>query len=156
MAEFLGDLAFMVEVFVLGLGLWFVFLGRKESSKLVTGAGWFMSGAAAFGLICTTFFYFKYWNAGEFDHAYPQHKMMGSEMHQMMMGGKSQHMMMNPQMMQNLRHSMMTGITECMQSAQGKTMEAKIMDQIKNCMQSRMNSQMPLRGVLEGHKSHHK
>ena len=135
MAEFLGDLAFMFEVFVLGVGLWFVFLGRKEKSKLVSRAGWFMSVTSALGLICTTAFYLKYWNAGEFDHAYPHHTGMHQ---QMMMGGRgdgsSRHMMMNPKMMNNMHDSMM----QCMNNIQGKTMGPDMMEKMKSCVMGAM------------------
>ena len=42
MVEFLGDIAFMLEVFILGMGLIALHYGRKEKSKLVkSGGAWY-------------------------------------------------------------------------------------------------------------------
>ena len=56
MAEFLGDIAFMVEFLVLGIGLIVIHYGKKEDSKLVKAAGYIMSVASVFALVCTTYF----------------------------------------------------------------------------------------------------
>ena len=73
MAEFLGDIAFMVEILVLGIGLIVIHYGKKEDSKLVKAAGYIMSVASVFALVCTTYFYFKYYFNGDFDSAYPKY-----------------------------------------------------------------------------------
>lgn len=80
MAEFLGDLAFMFEIFVLGLGLVVLYFGKKENAKLLRASGWIMSVAATLGLICTGYFYLKYFFAGGFDKPYAQHRMMDPSM----------------------------------------------------------------------------
>lgn len=71
MAEFLGDIAFMLEILVLGIGLLIIYYGQKVNSKLVKFSGYMMSIVSVFALICTTFFYFKYFQNGDFDKAYP-------------------------------------------------------------------------------------
>ncbi|MBK24575.1 MAG: hypothetical protein CME70_11325 [Halobacteriovorax sp.] len=72
MAEFLGDIAFMIEILVLGLGLVVIHYGKKEKSKLLKTSGYLMSIFSILALICTTFFYFKYYFNGDFDSAYPK------------------------------------------------------------------------------------
>ena len=73
MAEFLGDIAFMLEIFVLGMGLIVIHHGKKEDSRLIKFSGYLMSSISILALICTTYFYFKYYFNGDFDSAYPKH-----------------------------------------------------------------------------------
>lgn len=70
MAEFLGDIAFMLEVFVLGVGLVILHFSAEKNSNYLKWAGRIMATASVLGILCTSFFYFKYYFAGEFDHAW--------------------------------------------------------------------------------------
>ncbi|MBK24525.1 MAG: hypothetical protein CME70_11075 [Halobacteriovorax sp.] len=79
MAEFLGDIAFVFEILVLGIGLLIIYYGKKENSKLVRFAGYMMSAISILALTCTTFFYFKYYLNGEFDTAYPTQVIMDNK-----------------------------------------------------------------------------
>lgn len=84
MAEFLGDIAFMLEALVFALGLWFIVQGRSLPSKILGFGGWFLAFVGAFGMACTMTYYMKYWMAGEFSNAYPSHhQMMQSDHHSM-------------------------------------------------------------------------
>ena len=80
MAEFLGDIAFMFEVFVLGIGLVVLHFEKKENSGFLRWSGRLMATFGVLGMVCTGFFYLKYFFAGEFNQA---HHMRGSP-HSMM------------------------------------------------------------------------
>jgi hypothetical protein len=80
MAEFLGDIAVMLEVLILGLGIIVIYFAKREGSKLLSWAGNLFIAASVAGLLCSGTYYFKYYFAGEFAHAYPivtspEHKM---------------------------------------------------------------------------------
>ncbi len=81
MAEFLGDIAFMIEALVLGLGLVVLHFNQKESSPYLKWSGRLMAACAIFGMICTITFYLKYFMAGEFDRAYPLKSSSGEMNH---------------------------------------------------------------------------
>lgn len=72
MAEFLGDITFMLKFLVLGFGFVLLHLNTKEPSKYLKWGGRIMVSGALFGLLCTGYFYMKYFTAGEFEHAWPQ------------------------------------------------------------------------------------
>ncbi len=66
MAQFLGDIAFMIEVLIVGLGLVALHFNKREGSSYLKWAGRLMITAGVLGMICTSFFYFKYMFSGEF------------------------------------------------------------------------------------------
>ena len=66
MAQFLGDIAFMIEVLIVGLGLVVLHFNNREGSSYLKWAGRLMITAGVLGMICTSFFYFKYMLSGEF------------------------------------------------------------------------------------------
>lgn len=71
MAEFLGDIAFMLEVFALATGLLIYHFGIKEKSKLIKLAAVILILAGIFGMVCTGYYWFEYYSQGAFDTAYP-------------------------------------------------------------------------------------
>ena len=138
MAEFLGDLAFMFEIFVLGIGLVVLYFAKKEGSKLLKASGWIMSVAAVFGLICTSYFYFKYYFAGEFNSAHPQHYMMNQSsmknmMNRGMMGMMGKGMMPHGRGMMN-GNFMMGKMHDCMGAMDGQTMNSEKIEEMQSCI----------------------
>ena len=77
MAEFLGDIAFILEMFAVAAGLILIHLG-KENRKLFSLAGWLLLIVGIGGAVCTVYWMFHYFNMGDFDHAYPQMMMSGN------------------------------------------------------------------------------
>lgn len=151
MAEFLGDLAFMFEVFVLGVGLVVLHFATKENSKLLKASGWIMSVVAVLGMACTGYFYMKYYFSGGFDQPYPQHHMMKGNM----MGG-----MMKGQGMGPGRDMMMKNMHQCISQMQGQPMGPEMMQKMKGCMMgkdmmNRKDSMKTKEMSEEEHKSHH-
>ena len=146
MAEFLGDIAFMLEVLIFGLALIVFHYGKKEGAKLLTLSGGFMGVAALLGMVCTGYFYLKYYFDDAFDRAYPTHQMMmkGGMMHGgMMKGGMGMKGSMGSGM------PMMGKMKNCMHGMHGKMMDAEAMAKMKSCM-------MAGSGVsAEEHKEHH-
>lgn len=69
LAQFLGDLAFLAELGLVAAGLVLLHVGRERSASLLRAAGWLLVIGATATAICTTFFWFRYHRAGEFDHA---------------------------------------------------------------------------------------
>ena len=71
MAQFLGDLAFVLEVFLLSAGLITYEVAQRDALALTRIAGIVMVVAGGAAIICTSIFWFTYWSAGAFDKAYP-------------------------------------------------------------------------------------
>lgn len=97
-AQFLGDIAFMLETFAVAGGL--LLLGgawAAAAGRLARAAGLVLLLAGVGGALCTTWFWFKYHGAGEFEHSRPviMQPMAGARpgMHGMpgMHGGPPQH-----------------------------------------------------------------
>ncbi|MCB9540058.1 MAG: hypothetical protein H6704_27915 [Myxococcales bacterium] len=74
MAQFLGDVAGMLELFAIAAGLVLLHEASKEpAAKLLKAAGLVLVvGGIAVGL-CTSFYWFKYQAAGNFERAMPIH-----------------------------------------------------------------------------------
>lgn len=113
MAEFLGDIAFMIEVLVLGLGLVVLHFSVKEGSNLLKWSGRIMVICGLLGMICTSYYYMKYFWAGEFHHA--RHSAM------MYRNGSSH-------MMQDMDH--------CFSRVSGSMMNTENQELLKSCLQS--------------------
>lgn len=67
MNQFSGDIAAMLEVALIGMSLVVLHLGTKEGSRLMKAGAYIMLIGGVLGLICTSMFWFTYWNAGVFD-----------------------------------------------------------------------------------------
>lgn len=68
MDQFAGDIAAMLETALIGTGLIALYFAGKEGSKLMKAGAYVMLIGGVLGLLCTTYFWFKYWNAGSFGH----------------------------------------------------------------------------------------
>lgn len=90
MAQFLGDIAFLLEMALLALGLVLLDRAAKERAGLVRLAGIVLVTTGILGALCTGYFWFRYYGQGSFDRAYPpmMHAMgeMPMPMHE---GGRS-------------------------------------------------------------------
>jgi hypothetical protein len=122
MSEFLGDLAFMFEIYVLGLGLVVLHFNKREPSVYLRWSGRLMTVFGVVGLVCTGFFYMKYFLAGEFDHAYH-------------MGIKSSYSSRSHSETGNV----MPGMNDCLGQIQGKMMNDENMNHAKICMAEMLN-----------------
>ena len=68
MNEFAGDIASMLEIALIGAGFVILHYALREDSKLMKAGAYVMLVGGTLGLICTSMFWFKYWNAGQFNH----------------------------------------------------------------------------------------
>jgi hypothetical protein len=134
MAEFLGDIAFMFEVLVLGVGLVILHFNKKDPSSYLKWAGKILTTVAVLGMLCTGYFYMKYWFAGEFDSAH--HMGSGQTMMGRMMPGMGgpRHMMMTPSMMENMKMHMKNEVGNCLSDMSGKMMDEATKDHIQSCL----------------------
>jgi uncharacterized membrane protein YeiB len=142
MAEFLGDIAFMIEVFALSIGLIVLHFNKKEKSVYLSWAGRLLSAFGVLGMVCTGFFYIKYFFAGEFDQTHsmgkPSHSMM--EMMGVMQNqnrADENHVIMNPQILKNMRQHMISTVNECMEMVEGKMIDAESKLMIETCFQKK-------------------
>jgi len=71
LAQFLGDIAFLLELGLVASGLVAVHVGRERSALLVRAAGWLLVVGATATAVCTCYFWLRYHRAGEFDRATP-------------------------------------------------------------------------------------
>ena len=69
MAQFMGDIAFLLELGLVAAGLVLLHAGRQRSAALLRTAGWLLIVGATATALCTTYFWFHYHGAGSFDHA---------------------------------------------------------------------------------------
>ncbi len=165
MAEFLGDIAVMFEVLILGAGLVVLHFGKKQSAKLILWAGNLLVAASVAGLICSGYYYFKYFFAGEFEHAYPTAAVQGGPMGMGQMSGMMSNGMMGRGMGQgmmgkgqmSMQTMMMNNMQKCMSGMQGKMMDNSMMKDMKSCM---MNQAMESQRSADpdnssDHESHH-
>jgi hypothetical protein len=67
-AQFLGDIAFLLELGFVAAGLVLIHFGRERSARLVRAAGWTPAVGGGITALCTSCFWFDYHAAGEFDH----------------------------------------------------------------------------------------
>ncbi len=77
MTQFLGDIAGILEIFAIAAGLVLLHAASKEpAAKFMKAAGLVLVvGGIGVGL-CTTWYWFKYHAAGDFDRAVPHHMQM--------------------------------------------------------------------------------
>lgn len=71
MAQFLGDIAFLLELGLVAAGLVLLHVGRERSGALLRSAGWILAVGASATALCTGYFWFRYHRAGDFDRAGP-------------------------------------------------------------------------------------
>lgn len=74
MAEFLGDIAGMLELFAIATGLVLLHQANKAApAKLLKLAGWVLVIGGLFVGTCTTYYWLKYQARGDFDSAHMTH-----------------------------------------------------------------------------------
>jgi hypothetical protein len=79
MAEFLGDIAGMLEIFAVAAGLVLLHRASKEApAKLLQAAGVLLIVGGLVAGACTGWYWFQYRAAGDFERAMPMHSMMGA------------------------------------------------------------------------------
>ncbi len=68
MNQFSADIAYSLEVLLVGAGFTLLYFALKEGSKLLKVGAYVMLIGGVLGLVCTTMFWFKYWSAGDFEN----------------------------------------------------------------------------------------
>lgn len=69
MAQFLGDIAFLLELALVAAGLVLLHAARERSASLLRAAGWILVVGATGTALCTGYFWLRYHQAGDFDRA---------------------------------------------------------------------------------------
>ena len=71
MAQFLADIAGLLEIFAIAGGLVLLHRASKEApAKLLKAAGWVLVAGGVIVGLCTSYYWFKYQSRGEFDSAH--------------------------------------------------------------------------------------
>jgi len=106
MAQFLGDIAFLLEMLMVAGGLVLLHRSRQEGAGLLRAAALVLVIAGAGTAVCTSWFWFHYHGQGDFERAHPMQPgsmpggMMGPGGGSMlpggMHGGGGGHMMQPP------------------------------------------------------------
>ncbi len=87
MAQFLGDIVFILELVTVAAGLFVLSIAKKEGSPFIKSSGLLLVIGGLVIAICSSFFYVKYLFQGEFDSAMPGRGMMGNMMNGRMGSG---------------------------------------------------------------------
>lgn len=136
MAAFLGDIAFMLEALVLGIGLLFIAWGRREDppSRLITNAGWVLSILAILGFACTAGSYINYWRYGELDYAYAPSE--GARGDNDFSGSRSFYGMPYYHHRHMLRHQhrLSNAFSTCMKTAAGQQINDDTIASVERCI----------------------
>ena len=72
MAEFLGDIAFILESMLLVSGLVIYYFALEKQSKFLKFAAIVAIVISLLGMLCTGYYWFSYLSQGAFETAYPQ------------------------------------------------------------------------------------
>lgn len=72
MAQFIGDIAFILESFLLVAGLVILYVAIERKSSLLKFAGSLAIVISIIALICTSYYWFTYQLQGAFDTAHIQ------------------------------------------------------------------------------------
>ena len=70
MAQFMGDVVFLLEVCLVTLGLIVFHFGREQKAVLLRAAGIVLVVGAALTAVCTTYYWMTYAGQGDFAHAH--------------------------------------------------------------------------------------
>jgi len=68
-AQFMGDIAFLLELGLVAAGLVLLHAGRERSAALLRAAGWILVVGATATALCTGYFWFHYNASGDFKQA---------------------------------------------------------------------------------------
>lgn len=82
MTQFLGDLAFLFELFAVAAGLVLLHRAREApDAGLLRAAAWLLVVGGVGGAACTGYYWLRYQSRGDFDAAHGMSSMpMGSDM----------------------------------------------------------------------------
>lgn len=68
MTQFLGDIAWTLELFTVAVGLVLLhFAARESAANLLRAAGWLLVVGGAGAALCTGYYWFSYQAQGQFD-----------------------------------------------------------------------------------------
>ena len=86
MPQFLGDIAFMLELFAVAGGLVLLYQASRENAGLLRAAGLVLVIGGILTAACTGYFYFRYFGQGGFDTVHPPMMRMNEGMMRQMNG----------------------------------------------------------------------
>lgn len=143
MTVFLGDIAFYMATLVFAVGIYMIHHAKhhdSEQCKLLKSGGYIVTTIALLGMLCTGYYWMKYYYGGSYETSSPQSMqgMMGGDMGNMMpgmMSGKG--MAMNPQMMGQMMGTCLEQMPE------GMKMDSAMRGKMKACLNSQANSVKP-------------
>lgn len=69
MAQFMGEIAFLLELGLVAAGLVLLQVAHERSAGLLRTAGWILVVGATATALCTSYFWLRYHQAGSFDLA---------------------------------------------------------------------------------------
>ncbi len=96
MIVFLGDIAFYMATLVFAVGIYMIHHAKhhdSEKCKLLNSGGYIVTTIALLGMLCTGYYWIKYYSDGSYKSANPQSMQQGmmsgmGNMMSGMMGGK--------------------------------------------------------------------
>ena len=152
MTVFLGDIAFYMATLVFAVGIYMIHHAKHHDSercKLLNSGGYIVTTIALLGMLCTGYYWMKYYLGGSYKAASPhsmQQMMSGNMMGQMRSGMMDQGM---PMMMRNME--------QCMGQMKGRTVDPKMMESMQSCMRQSMDQKGSLQEEVnkDEHESHH-
>ena len=74
MAQFLGDIGSVLELFAIAGGLVLLHVASKESARLLKAAGVVLVVGGIAAGVCTMTYWFHYQTTGQFEHATSTHQ----------------------------------------------------------------------------------
>ena len=138
---FLGDIAFYMATLVFAVGIYMVHHACHHDSgkpcRLLKSGGYIVVVISLLGILCTGYYWLKYFSQGAYNMPYPKH---------------------HSRMMNNNNKGMMSGMGHCMGQMEGKVMDSSMMMKVKSCM---MEDKMKSMGSDaekmsdKEHESHH-
>jgi hypothetical protein len=137
---FLGDIAFYMATLVFAAGIYMVHHACHHDSgkpcRLLRSGGYIVIVISLLGMLCSGFYWLKYFSEGAYSTRQPSH-------HSMMMNKK-------------MDNDMMGGMQHCMGEMKGKTMDPDMMMKMKSCMKQKGPNPSDENGMPKGdHEAHH-
>lgn len=154
---FLGDIAFYIATLVFAAGIYLLHHAKHhdhgKECRLLKFGSYFVLTVSILGMLCTGFYWMKYWNHGAYSMKHSTNQpMMRKGMGMNMMGGSNMMSGMGEGMMQTMQH--------CMGQMDGKMMNQDMMGKMQGCMMKGMenmpsNTESTKDMSEEEHESHH-
>jgi len=136
MIVFLGDIAFYTATLIFAVGIFMVHHAFHHATGkpclLLKSGGYLVIVISLLGMLCTGYFWFKYYSQGAY-----------STPHQ-----KQHSMMLNAKM----KTEDMSGMQHCMREVEGKSMDPDMMMKMKSCMMKKNATSIKPK---ENHEDHH-